>query len=170
MKTMAESGLEFEFEDSNCLDLEKCDTYVDIKSKSIKMCEFVFIKNGSIIFLEAKSSFSRPENAENFEKNISDIVSKMHNAVSLFSGISLKRPYSKPTTLPKNLILNGGESVYCILIVTGFEDEWLIPIQDALRIKLSALSKTFSIANVLAINEKTAISRGYAARLQTKAE
>jgi hypothetical protein len=163
MITITESNLEFEFDDQDLFYIEKCDAYTSIITNT-KICEFAFIKNGAIVFLEAKQSFSKPESKENFATNISEITAKMQNAISLYSGLNLGRKYPQRTALTEKFKLSEEQKIYCILVVVGFHKDWLNPINDALQISLQTLKKTFSIDGISVINDEIAIQKGYAKR------
>jgi hypothetical protein len=119
----------------------------------------IFQKNKKVFFVEAKSSFAHPGNSEDFLKNISDIYEKFLNAIILYAGMLLDRPYRIKEKIPVNL--KGGKvkgaQIYIYLIIKGHEVGWLSNVDDAINQKLAVIKKCFGIESIKAINDEMAL-------------
>ena len=102
MISFVESGMTFSFADSDVFQIEKSPTYLDLQN-GIKVCECIAADSAKaqIFLIEAKSSFSNPQNnLEHFSSNVSDITEKFINSLLLYYGLLLKRPYKTFSELP----------------------------------------------------------------------
>ncbi|MDC8445797.1 MAG: hypothetical protein LV471_07720 [Nitrosomonas sp.] len=166
---IVESGMTFgPYPDGRCFYIEKSNTYADIK-EGVQMAEFLLlcIDNGKppvLWVVEAKSSTPRPETQPNFEEFTAEIREKLVNAFSLGWASRLKRHQRTEAELPdpfKTLDLSVTE-VRFVLVINGHKEEWLPPIQEALKKALNSTVKTwsFSPTSVVVINEELAREHG----------
>lgn len=163
--TIVESEMTFgPFSESECFHIEKCPTYKCL-GDGVKMVEFVLNRPNSqqepvLYFVEAKHSSPRPQNQGDFSEFISEISEKMINGVSLFFAAILKRHGASEALLPASMpsIDLSRCNVRCILVIHGHAQEWLPPIQDALRKSLLSMTKTwnFGPSSIVVLNEALA--------------
>ena len=163
-----ESGMTFgPFPEGRCFYIEKSKCYAVIQ-KHIRMAEFLLLRINNekpvIWIVEAKSSTPRPETQPNFDDFIAEIQEKLINAFSLGWASCLKRHQHAEAELPegfKKLSLSQVD-VKFVLVIKNHQDEWLPPLQDALRIALRSTVKTwaFSPNSVVVINDALAQQHG----------
>ncbi|PRR85862.1 hypothetical protein [Clostridium luticellarii] len=109
-------------------------------------------------FIEAKSSSSRPtkENYIRFNEFIDEISDKFIHSFNLFYSAILKRnkDYGE---LSSNFfeLDNSRVKLKFILVIRGHEIEWLLPISDALKKKLS-YQNTIWRSEVIVMNDSIA--------------
>lgn len=171
MGQVSESKMIFNFdsEDENLFWIEKSSLYEKFENKKIRSVEFIAEHDSRLVFLEAKKSFSKPGNTEDFEKNIEEIYEKFFDSFNLFLAIFLDRPlnYTKDSLKElQNFDFSSKEIKFC-LVINSFEIPWLEPISDGLKTHpvLSRLCKCFSI-DILVINEMQAKSFGLVREIQ----
>lgn len=167
MITFVESGMTFLFTDSDIFQIEKCPTYLDIQ-KGTKVCECIVADStkAQILLIEAKSSFSNPQNnKEHFSNNVSDITEKFINSLLLYYGLLLKRPYKTFSELPENLQLSTfvtkRHRIIPVLIINNFEKEWLPPVKEALNNKI----KQYSFSKILLLEDTQVLTKEMAIKL-----
>lgn len=164
-----ESNMTFgPYPDGRCFHLEKSQTYIKIQH-GVKMAEFLYLsmENGKppeIWVVEAKSSSPRPETLPNFDTFIIDVREKLVNAFSLVWASCLKRDQQSYAELPEPFkILDLSQiEVRFILVIKGYPEDWLVPIQDALNMALQATRKTWFLSSTLVavINDQRAKQKG----------
>lgn len=137
-----ESGMTFgPFADDNVFCIEKSKIYLKLQQK-LQIAEFlVRMKNDSIWIIEAKSSSPNPKNKmseKKFDEYITEISKKLINALTLTVAIIINRHDDAINEIPPNLqnSIKNGNTIKLFLIIKGHDEEWLIPIQDALSQKL----------------------------------
>lgn len=161
MESIIESGMTFgPFAKDDCFCIEKSNVYGNIKG-GVKISEFLLLKNGKILVIEAKSGAPHPGNKTSFDDFINEIREKFINSMSLYLAMRLKR-HSDGELSDTYKKLDLAEITFLfILVINGFEDEWLIPIKDALARALFSTSKTWAlqIPSVIVCNE--ALARKY---------
>ena len=163
---ISESGMTFgPYPEGHCFYIEKSQTYQKIK-EGVKIAEFLLLhsQDESIVWIvEAKQSSPRPENQPNFDAFILEIQEKLTNALTLSVATCLKR-HSTYEELPNSfqtLDLKKA-SFRLILVINGHPEEWLPPLQDALKKALKPTIKTWNLSatSVVVLNDKMAISQG----------
>ena len=159
--TFSESGMTFCYPDTDLFRIEESPTYESLGRK-VKICEAIVAKSGKVILIEAKSSFSKPGNKEDFRKNIEDIYEKFLYSLLLYTGILIDRPYTKKTTISHKLSISAikGSEIHCRLIIKGFKPEWLSPVNEAIQLRCHLLRRVFSIDSVLVIDDSRARKKG----------
>lgn len=158
-----ESGMRFRFQEENCYLIETGHPYLDIKSQGVRACDFVFLEektNKTILyFIEAKSSTPNFSNSKyNSSDFIKEITEKFLHSLLLILGIKLNRHYNKVDPLPltiRNIDISVTKINFC-LIIRGHKKEWLKDLQDLLRKNLRPIIKSFSLNDVLVINDELA--------------
>jgi hypothetical protein len=88
-KVIDEQGMLFIAE--NTFHIEKSTQYKNLPH-GIKTVEFVRAKGNYLLFIEAKSSFANPANAqtkESFQEEIADVFDKFYHSLSLYSAIDI---------------------------------------------------------------------------------
>lgn len=169
IQSITESGMTFgPFPDGNCFYIEKSTIYQNIQ-EDLKIAEFLLLhhdndKTPTIWIVEAKSSTPRPETQPNFDKFITEIHEKLVNAFFLGIASCLKRHPQAEKELPEPFkSLNFSEiEVRFVLIINGHQENWLPPIQDALKKLLRATVKTWALSptSVVVLNDKLARNYG----------
>jgi hypothetical protein len=163
-KIITESGMKFgPFEDKYLYHIEQSDM---VKSLQIKIVEFLVYHKKTLTFIEAKSSSPNPENKrldndEKFDVYIDNIISKFVNSVSLYISVYLKRLTDIIGTELEKINLSKA-NIRLLLVIKNHETKWLPPISDAIKVKLNAVCKIYSInpSNIIIMNEQMAISKG----------
>lgn len=141
MVQIEESDMIFgDFEKNKVFKIEKSKLYNKI-GNGIKVVEFIFLRNeNELDFIEAKSSSPRPtkQNVLRFNEFVDEISDKFIHSFNMFYSAILKRneDYGE---LSSNFfeLDNSRVKLKFILVIRGHEIEWLLPISDALKKKLS---------------------------------
>lgn len=98
MAQFTESGMVFAFPDSDCFMIEKSHFYK--QKRSLSCVECLLFKGACLYWIEAKSSFPRAENREDFDKNLNDIAAKFIHSYELFAshflGVNMMEPSETP--------------------------------------------------------------------------
>lgn len=131
-KIITESGMSFIAE--NVFHIEKSNVYAKLKD-SIKTVEFISAKDDKLLFMEAKSSFPNPNNAESsakFQSAINDICDKFIHSLNLYASIAIGVNGQLPHDFKPAIKV----SLNFILIFNNFEQKWCIPIKKALTNQL----------------------------------
>lgn len=163
-----ESGMNFgDYDKDKIFQFEKCISYQKLlRNNGVKICEFMLLMDKKLIFVEAKSSCPSSETAngshrartsyEKYEEYVDSIVQKMRNSVSFYASILLKR--CSQDNMPFGLLMEdlSGLNIVLLLIVKNAGMEWLIPIRDDLKKRLTADMRIWNISNIVVINELTA--------------
>lgn len=157
-----ESGMAFgDFKEDHLFYIEKSNQYQNINDKAVSSVEFVLYREygNKLMFIEAKKSAPNPESShENFEKFVNEISKKFIDSFLLYERVILDKSLTKKF---ENIDYNGCD-ILCILVINGFNKEWLSPIKDAIERELrirTVLLKMWDI-NVLVINEEQAYRWG----------
>ena len=159
MVQINESNMIFgEFKENKIFEIEKSKLHNKI-GNGIKVVEFIFLRNkNELNFIEAKSSSPRPtkQNYIRFNDFIEEISDKFIHSFNLFYSAILKRnkDYGE---INNNFfeIDNSQVKLKFILVIKGHEIEWLLPISDALKNKLSYQNIIWK-SEVVVMNEKIA--------------
>jgi len=150
---------DMDFIADNAFHIEKSPSYTNLGS-DVKSVEFVRIKDNKLLFVEAKSSFPKPDVADagkstRFKEEIGKIYDKFTHSLNLYSAVEVG-------------VIGGGfpadykpadkVTLVFVMVIKGFEQTWCIPIQKAL---LAEISKSIIMAKIWkpevdVINEETA--------------
>jgi len=102
MGDFVESGMKFVFPDEQIFRIEKSRFYMDIndRRKSLSSVECLYFNKNVLSFIEAKSSFPKVSNVEDFNKNIHDVSDKFIHSFELylshFVGVNTMLPDETP--------------------------------------------------------------------------
>ncbi|MGL4853591.1 MAG: hypothetical protein ACRC3Z_13315 [Phocaeicola sp.] len=158
-----ESGMDFLIQREDFC-IETSVVYQQVNNRGgMKVCEFICLRENSILFIEAKCSFSKPQKAEDFTKNLADIKEKFMGSFLLFHAMIMGR-FAKHTLPSAYQQLKWAEVDYRFyLVIHGFEEEWMIPIMNELKSELRLLYKNWNIPDyaVKVINDKRALELGF---------
>lgn len=159
-KPIIESGMNFgPFDDGFCFHIEKSATIKNINknarnAEGAQIAELLLLvlenELPTIWIIEAKSSSPQPSNKMDFDSYIGEIRNKLSNSLSLFFALYLKRhplPASE-SELPENFQQTNisAASFNLVLIIKGHNEEWLPPLQDALRKTLKPTVKIWNLS------------------------
>lgn len=167
-KTINESGMSFgPYPDDDCFEIESSALYRRIED-GVKMVEFALVRRPvgkpvSVWLVEAKRSSPRPETQPDFEHFVDEIRQKLSNGLQTLFAARLKRHPEASTELPAGFrALSLKEEMRLVLVINGHQEAWLIPIQEALRLALQTVIKTFGLGpmSVAVLNDEMARSKG----------
>lgn len=159
MVQINESNMIFgDFEEDTIFQIEKSKLHNKI-GNGIKVVEFVLLRNeNELNFIEAKSSSPRPtkDNIVRFNEFIEEIVDKFIHSFNLFYSTILKRNKDYGEMNNNFFELDNSQTkLKFILVIKGHEIEWLLPISDDLKKKLS-YQNTIWKSEVIVMNDKIA--------------
>jgi hypothetical protein len=163
-----ESKMVFSLDDEYSIRIEKSETYKTL-GKGVKVCEFVSNNSGVIVFVEAKHSFSNPENPGDFTADVDAIYEKFLNSLLLYAGLLIGRPYRSIDRVPEHLGLEKtrGAKYRCYLILHGHKDEWLVAVDEALDMRFAVIKRCFAVDSIRTINERMALKHGLIQKIET---
>lgn len=160
MSFREESNMSFILDDDCTIFIE--DNIKESKIEKVKTVEFISKKENKVSFVEAKTSFSKVNNENDFNKNIENIIEKYTTSLSLFHSALLGRfsnlenlaPYKKEHCRKYEYIL--------FLIIKNHKKEWLPHVLNKLKQSLKPLLEIWNIkdANVKVLNEEGARKQG----------
>lgn len=159
MVQINESNMIFgDFEKDKIFKIEESKLHNKI-GNGIKVVEFVLLRNeNEIDFIEAKSSSPRPtkQNLIRFNEFIDEISDKFVHSFNLFYSAIFKRNKDYGEINNNFFELDNSQiKLKFILVIKGHEIEWLLPISDALKKKLS-YQNTIWKSEVIIMNDKIA--------------
>lgn len=147
-----------DFEEDKVFKIENSKIHNKIGNE-IKVVEFVLLKNDNELnFIEAKSSSPRPtkHNIIRFNEFIDEISDKFIHSFNLFYSTILRRNKDYGEVNNNFFELDNSKiKLKFILVIKGHEIEWLLPISDALKKKLS-YQNTIWKSEVVVMNDKIA--------------
>lgn len=154
-----ESGMNFgPFDKRDVFYIEKSLLYKNV-GENVKIAEFIFKKNDSIIFLEAKKTAPNPSGVEpqKFPEYIGEISEKLTNTFNLLLSAKLRITNDSTKEVENFIQLEevSNKRLAFRLVIKEAEISHLRPIQDALQKELIAQSKIWKI-EVKVINAETA--------------
>lgn len=159
MVQIKESNMIFgDFQEDRIFKIEKSKLHNKI-GDGIKVVEFLLLKDEyELDFIEAKSSSPRPtkDNIIRFNEFIEEISDKFIHSFNLYYSAILKRNENYGEINNNFLKLDSSKiKLKFILVIKGHEIEWLLPISDALKKKLS-YHNTIWKSEVIVMNDKIA--------------
>lgn len=147
-----------DFDEGKIFEIERSKMHNKI-GNGIKVVEFVLLRNeNELNFIEAKSSSPRPtkQNAIRFNEFIEEISDKFIHSFNLFYSAILKRNKHYGEINNNFFELDNSQiKLKFILVIKGHEIEWLLPVSDALKKKLS-YQNTIWKSEVIVMNDKIA--------------
>ena len=165
MEPIVESGMQFGiYAEENVFRIEKSAQYQKkLMPHGVKCCEFLLLRDNTILFIEAKTSNpmeitadTPEEKKKKYNKYIAEIVDKMTHSVLLYANILLCRYDSGG--VPAKLMNHdlSDKEIKLVLVVKNAKTEWLIPLRDKLRSELRVFCAIWRINDLFVINELTA--------------
>ncbi|MDT8448096.1 MAG: hypothetical protein RRB13_14485 [bacterium] len=158
--TITESGMDFgPYPKNDVFHIEQSQTFK--KLKGVQIGEFVLLRGGKLLFIEAKSSSPRPETHPDFQTFIAEIHEKLANSLTLSVAALLKRHGAANSELPppiRGVSLSQVEFLL-ILVLPDHPDKALAPIRDALGSSLRAFCNIWSPAEIVVLNRQSAQNR-----------
>jgi len=162
IKQIEESGMIFEVEEDLLYHIEK--SILVEKTKYFKTPEFVYLLNGNVVAVEAKTSVPRPESKEDFKTYLQEIREKFMNAMALLNACWSKRNVEELNKMPEALrkISVTGADYKLYLVVATAQEEWLVSVNNALKSELQILFKTWKVQDTAfkAITKAKALQLG----------
>ena len=169
MDPFDESGMRFgPYPDGHCFRIEESSVYKAAQD-GVQMAEFLLLRAQAaaapvVWIVEAKRSSPRPESQPSFNAFILQIRDKLANALALGVAAVLNRHPNAAAELPDAFtrLPLAATRFRLVLVINGHKEEWLPPLQDALRTALRATANVWALGpnSVVAINEKTARRHG----------
>lgn len=156
MTGVQESGMTFPVEDTKTFFIEQSPFVSSLSG--LQKCEFATITNGAKIQLvEAKTSFSKPDNSVDFEKNVGEIVGKYKDSLSVINAMLLRHPAESSIAPLKGINQRTTEYEFALVIKT-LPVQGLPPVMDALKSKMKPYLKLWNVEDkaVRVFNESTA--------------
>lgn len=160
MSLREESSMSFILDDDCTIFIE--DNIKESKIEKVKTVEFIYKKENKVSFVEAKTSFSKVTNKDDFNKNIEDIIEKYISSLSLFHSALLGRFSNLENLSPYKKVHCKDYEYILFLIIKNHKKEWLPPVHDKLKQSLKPLLEIWNIkdANVKVLNEDVAREQG----------
>jgi hypothetical protein len=160
IETITESGMNFIAD--NVFHIEKSPLYTRLRG-NVKSVEFVRAKGRKLMFVEARSSFSKPDDTDDeksarFREEVGEICYKFEHSLNLYSSVEVG---VADGDFPAGFKPADKVSLVFILVINGFKTAWCDPIKKALR---NQVRQSRCIANIwkpeiFVINDKTAAAR-----------
>ena len=138
-----ESDMRFIFDEDSVFLLESESFFT--KMQHVKACDFIWLKKrkagSSLLFIEAKSS--APMQSERLDDYLQQIHDKFCHSLFLYIGLLFNRCKEIPENLPDTMRLKSNlkKKIKCVLVVRQHKEEWLQPLQEALRKKIKPLRR-----------------------------
>jgi len=155
MITFEESQMTFSFPKEEVYRIEKSNLLAKVH---LKATECAVWRNGKVVFVEAKSSTPRPQKEEQFEQFICDITDKFVHSITFYNAVMLRHQEEVIPDVLKGVDLCAAQYSF-ILVIHGHKLEWLPPLMDALRSRMSDMLKLWNISDieVKVINDQMAL-------------
>ncbi len=166
---IVESRMSFgPYPQGHCFHIESCRLYGRI-AHGVKMAEMIVLPCAAadpprLWIIEAKSSTPRPEIQPGFDDFIREICDKLTNALTLLIAACLGRHENGRDGLPETFKTTdlARADFRLVLVINGHQDDWCVPLQDALSKALHATLKTWALkrTSVAVINDSAARQYG----------
>lgn len=160
MEKINESGITFQIEKDRLYYIEKTNLFQSFHN--VKSCEFICLSSDNkVMFVEAKSSSPKPVEKESFKNYVAGISAKFRDSFLIFNALKANRHSAEHKKEVPNLIsrISIEKAQYLfILVLKGYPQEWLDPIQTQLKIEMSYLRQTWNFPDtaIKVINETIA--------------
>ena len=151
-----ESGMEFPVDDTKTFFIEES-SFVD-KLSGFQRCEYLTLVNNSRVnMVEAKTSFAKPNNKQDFEEDIQEIVDKYRDSLQIFNALLLRHPSESLAAPLTGINLRNVEYVL-VFVIKSLPKEGLPPIMNALKSRMKSVLKLWNIpdSSVKVFNEDKA--------------
>lgn len=184
MIQIVESGMTFTFQDADCFRMEK--DPVITSNDCVKTCEFVgrVTRKGTdlYLFVEAKSSAPKEKLCDrnkllydgasvsdswkistDFDCFVDDICTKFEDSYSVYRAMLAEyHGADAKSRIPAGCRGAEAANINFMLIINGFKDEWLPPLNDAIKKRLRHFLNAWHIpgTSVKTLNKAGAASLG----------
>lgn len=164
MKEIEESGMKFSVNVANSFLIEKSDFVQGLGGMS--KCEFISINDKEVRFVEAKTTFSNPNNNKgNFDENIREVVSKFDGSIQILHGILVRHPNERKIYgIPDSMASMDQSDIRYVLylVIKNHKDEWVLNVSNELKSKLKTICKLWRIqdSDIKVFNENFARQKG----------
>jgi hypothetical protein len=153
---ITESGMDFIT--TNTYHIEQSPLYQDIKAFGIDSVEFVRVKDGELLFVEAKTSFPDPNstrsgNDERFREAIFAICRKFEHSLNLYSYVVSGVAYDE---LPSSFVPAKRMPLVFVLVISGHLKDWCVPVQKAITNAFPQYLKKICNPEMRVMNSQTA--------------
>ena len=160
VNVITESDMDFIAD--NTFHIEKSGCYNAIRGKEIKSVEFVRVKDGKLLLVEARSSFTNPDNtsAENlkqFQERIDEICGKFIHSLNLFSSLIIG---VTEDTSASGIVMPERVSLVFVLVIKNYNLDGCRKVRIKLKSKLPPYLMEIWKPKVFVINQNTAEKRG----------
>lgn len=150
-----ESGMDFISD--NTFNIEKTSRYSDF-GKGTRSVDFVRIKDNNLLFVEAKTTFTNPNNPDidninRFSKSIYEMCEKFIHSLNLFSSIHIgirKDNCFDSLNIPEEV------SLFFVLVVRDHKTGWCKPIRREIENSLPTYFKKIWKPHILVVNSEEA--------------
>lgn len=160
MMIVEESGMQFEVDESKTFLMEKSVFFGQLSGMS--SCEFVTLDNNSkLAMVEAKTSFSNPNNTVDFQTNVSEIVAKFHDSMEILNAILIRHKKGIVPETVENVNPKNADYLF-YLVIKNHDKSWLPPVSDALKSGMKVMFKIWNIkdTSLKVLNEPMARQKG----------
>lgn len=160
-----ESGMRFD--NTDVWRIEKSALYTSLSkgNDGLKVVEFIRVKDGNYIFVEAKNSFPNlhnPDSMENVDKNIIIILNKFEHSLSMLSSVLLRVNDAPENEMPDAFYQLSKPSIHFVLVL-HFPDDTESVCEEIRTVFMAKLSKELMRiwqAKVWVMNERQAQKMG----------
>jgi len=153
-KVITESGMDFI--STNTYHIEQSRLYASL-GEDVRSVEFIRAKDDALLFVEAKTTFSNPENSEeNFQTQINDICDKFIHSLNLYSSIKVgvnEETFDIGFAPPEKI------SLIFVLVIKTHEKRWCRPIQQKLVSTLLSYLKRIWKPEIYVLNHEAATNK-----------
>lgn len=159
-----ESGMVFgDYQEDHVYHIEAGGLYQTLRSKGMKCCEFILLRGGRILLIEAKTSCPRKIEASSLEEKkrkyneyIDEITLKMKHTMQLYASVLLKRLQDESLPIALDEADLSKYRIKPILVVRTAEKEWLPSLADVLNREIADLKRIWNLDDLLVLNEEMA--------------
>ncbi len=139
------------------------DVYKGKAYEGISHIDFVCLRGNKLHYIEVKSSFPQPGNADNFDDKIAEIVKKFICSTLLHCSVKFKKNENKewPSELIKEKTYS--RKTMFVLILTGeaFKQEALAPIKNKISIAMRPYLRAIGKSQIAVWNPTLAKKYGF---------
>lgn len=163
--TLKESGMTFgPFSEDACYRIEGSSLVASL-GEGVKVAEFVLYRDSprgpALLIVEAKSSSPQPQNQPRYDDFIAEIHDKLLNSLSLYLGVRIGRHTPSPLPPQLNAVSLSRVGFRLVLVIQGYPDAWLPPLQESLRRAMATTQKVWALGptSVIVMNDTIARER-----------
>ena len=159
---ITESGMDFVAD--NVFHIEKSNIYVGL-GIGVKSVEFVRAIGNTLIFIEAKTSFPKPDDnpstddKERFRNSINEVCEKFIHSLNLYSSVKVGATENE---LSGDFKPEERVEIQFVLVVKNHAWEWCRDIKTAIEVDLPIYLNRIWKPTVFVINHKAAIKHNLA--------